>query len=105
MMSRLFRILSFVLALALIVGGWPLAARAQSGGERYTNAAVGVAFDLPAGWQVHATEGALLAATPDDIAQVEAGGAPVGLEEVPAGWEAPSKLWDSPAWRAAAGKG
>jgi hypothetical protein len=79
MMSRLFRILSFVLALALIAGGWPLAAHAQSGGERYTNAALGVAFDLPAGWQVRATDGALLAATPDDIAQVEAGGAPVGL--------------------------
>ncbi len=79
MMSRLFRILSPVLALALIVSGWPLTARAQSGSERYTNAALGVAFDLPANWQVHATEGELLAATPDDIAQVEAGGAPVGL--------------------------
>ena len=79
MMSRLFRILSPVLALALMMSGWPLAAHAQSGGERYTNAALGVAFDLPANWQVHATEGELLAATPDDIAQVEAGGAPVGL--------------------------
>ena len=32
-------------------------------------------------------------------------GAPVGLEEVPLNWEAPSKLWDSPAWRAAFGRG
>ncbi len=36
---------------------------------------------------------------------LERNGAPVALGDVPADWEAPSKLWDSPAWRAAAGKG
>ena len=36
---------------------------------------------------------------------LERNGAPVGLEEVPLDWEAPSRIWDSPAWRAAFGKG
>jgi predicted dehydrogenase len=36
---------------------------------------------------------------------LERSGAPVALDEVPPDWEAPWKLWDSPGWRAAAGKG
>ena len=33
-------------------------------GSRYENAQLGVAFDLPGGWQVDATENGLVAATP-----------------------------------------
>src|SRR5690606_15439435 len=52
--------------------------RAQTG-ARYENPQLGVAFDLPDGWQVDATGTGLVAAAPADLAIVQDGGIPEGL--------------------------
>jgi len=67
--------LIFVLALSLI----PAAALAQEGGQRYENPELGIAFDLPAGWEVAAGINKLAAAVPNDLATIQAGSAPEGL--------------------------
>jgi hypothetical protein len=77
MAARLLRTLSLICALTGCV--LPIPALAQDGGQRYDNPALGVAFDLPAGWQVAAEEDKLLAAAPADLSTVQEGGAPQGL--------------------------
>jgi len=65
-------------ALLLAVVALPIPVVAQTG-ERYQNPALGVAFDLPAGWAVDAQEAALIAGAPGDVALVQAGSPPQGL--------------------------
>ena len=66
MINRCRPLLALMCLVALLA---PLAppARAQDG-SRYENAQLGVAFDLPGGWQVDATESGLVAAAPADLA-------------------------------------
>src|SRR5690606_37693436 len=77
MINRCRPLLALMCLVALLA---PLAppARAQDG-SRYENAQLGVAFDLPGGWQVDATESGLVAAAPADLATVQEGGIPEGL--------------------------
>ncbi len=79
MTARLTRSRALLLALlALTVVALPIPVVAQTG-ERYQNPALGVAFDLPAGWAVDAQEAALIAGAPGDVALVQAGSPPQGL--------------------------
>ncbi|MBP8972531.1 MAG: hypothetical protein KBH93_01535 [Anaerolineae bacterium] len=79
MTARLFRSLTLLIALfALTLAALPVPALAQTG-ERYQNPALGIAFDLPAGWLVDAQERALIAGAPGDVALVQAGSPPQGL--------------------------
>jgi hypothetical protein len=71
------RLLALACALALALSAVP--AWAQDGAQRYEDLALGIAFDLPAGWQVVIGEDKLLAAMPDDISAVEQGAPPQGL--------------------------
>ncbi len=77
MSTRRFRLLALVCLAALMASTAPLA-QAQDG-SRYDNPQLGVAFDLPPGWQVEATESGLLAAAPDDLAAAREGAIPQGL--------------------------
>jgi len=52
---------------------------AQDAGQRYSNPGLGMAFDLPAGWQVSAGENGLIAASPDDLQAAQSGAVPSGL--------------------------
>jgi DNA-binding beta-propeller fold protein YncE len=70
---------SCLLALVGILSLLLLPALAQDAAQRYESAALGVAFDLPGGWQVDEGEGKLLAAAPADLPVVEQGGSPSGL--------------------------
>lgn len=79
MPARLSRSLTLLTALfALTLIALPAPALAQTS-ERYQNPALGVAFDLPAGWSVDAQERALIAGAPGDVALVQAGSPPQGL--------------------------
>ncbi|MEB2287111.1 MAG: hypothetical protein OZ934_03270 [Anaerolineae bacterium] len=79
MSARPIRSLTLLIILfALLLSALPALALAQTG-ERYQNSALGVAFDLPAGWSVDAQERALLAGAPGDVALVRAGSPPQGL--------------------------
>jgi hypothetical protein len=75
MFSRCARVFSLILILSL----FPLPVLAQDSSPRYESAALGVAFDLPAGWQVVEGENKLLAAAPADMPILEQGGMPSGL--------------------------
>ncbi len=77
MMTRLTCSLTLLIAL-LTLAAPPVPALAQTA-ERYHNPALGVAFDLPAGWQIDVRERALLAGAPGDVALVQAGNPPQGL--------------------------
>lgn len=77
MMSRLFRFLSLACIVALLGAAFP-AAFAQDG-QRYENPGLGVAFDLPAGWEVTEKNNSLIAATPADLTLAQAGDSPQGL--------------------------
>ena len=74
----------FPLALALLLVStlaWtslPPTVQAQDS-QRYKNLALGVTFDLPAGWQVNVENNILLAGTATDLVEIENGGAPQGL--------------------------
>ena len=67
-----------LICLTALLATLALPARAQDA-TRYENAQLGVAFDLPGGWQVDATESGLVAAAPADLAIVQEGGIPEGL--------------------------
>jgi hypothetical protein len=79
MMTRLACSLTLLIAL-LTLTARPVPAQAQTA-ERYHNPALGVAFDLPAGWQIEADvpARALLAGAPGDVALVQASNPPQGL--------------------------
>lgn len=81
MRVRLFRSLSLVCLITLLgstlPGGLPVLA--QTGGQRYENPALGIAFDLPAGWEVSESADRLIAATPDDLTAIENGQTPQDL--------------------------
>ena len=84
MSSRTLRIPSLAVAAVVILSMMapaPLVhkALARQDGERYDSRALGVSFDLPAGWDVSADDTGLIAAAPDDLTTVEAGGMPQGL--------------------------
>ncbi len=66
------------LILALIAALHPLTASAQDSGH-YENPVLGVAFDLPAGWEVADGNGQLAAAATGDLATIQGGGVPAGL--------------------------
>ncbi len=69
---------SYLLALIVILSLFPLPALAQDTAQRYESSTLGVAFDLPAGWQVVEGEDKLLAAAPADVPILEQGGVPSG---------------------------
>ncbi len=75
----MIRRLSCLFALIVLLGALPIPAAAQEGGQRYESTALGVAFDLPAGWQVSEAEDKLLAAAPADLPLVQQGSVPQGL--------------------------
>ncbi|WP_119068629.1 hypothetical protein [Aggregatilinea lenta] len=78
MINRAYRLLSLLCALAVLCGVLS-PAHAQEGGTRYDDPALGIAFDLPAGWNVQTNEAELFAAAPADLEAVLAGTAPEGL--------------------------
>jgi hypothetical protein len=69
-----YRILSI---MVLLVMGLPVLA--QDGVERYEAPPLGIAFDLPAGWEVAVGDNKLLAASPAELSTVQSGGAPQAL--------------------------
>ncbi|NLX10569.1 MAG: hypothetical protein GXY36_13010 [Chloroflexi bacterium] len=75
---RFWRFLALAGVLVLLAGSGVQGVRAQDG-QRYENPSLGIAFDLPAGWEVAAGERALLAGAPNDLVTVQAGGVPQGL--------------------------
>jgi hypothetical protein len=75
----IIRTLSLICLLALALSGFTAAVTAQEGSQRYDNRALGVAFDLPAGWEVVVDGSRLIAAAPADLAAVQAGDPPQGL--------------------------
>ena len=77
MIRRSLRALALILVLSLSL--FPLSVFAQEAGTRYESAALGVAFDLPAGWQVVEGESKLVAAAPADLPVLDQGGNPQGL--------------------------
>ena len=77
MIRRSLRALALILVLSLSL--FPLPVFAQEAGTRYESAALGVAFDLPAGWQVVEGESKLVAAAPADLPVLDQGGDPQGL--------------------------
>lgn len=79
MSIRFTRVISLAAALALLLGAVAAPVNAQGESQRYDSRAMGVAFDLPAGWIVSEGENKLLAAVPDDVALVEQGGIPNNL--------------------------
>ncbi|MBN1203032.1 MAG: hypothetical protein JXJ20_14375 [Anaerolineae bacterium] len=80
MKTRLIRYLLPVYVIALVLGGLiPVPALAQDGGERYVNAELGIAFDLPDGWDVAVQDDTLAAAAPLDLEMALAGDVPQGL--------------------------
>jgi hypothetical protein len=66
------------LALIVTLSMFPLAALAQDAAQPYESSALGVVFDLPAGWQVVEGDSTLLAAAPADIPILQEGGVPSG---------------------------
>lgn len=78
MKDRLPCLLSFALAIVLTLSALPALAQ-EGGGERFESAPLGVAFDLPAGWQVVTGDNRLLAGSPADLTAVEEGSLPAGL--------------------------
>jgi len=78
MTTRLIRSFAVIGLLVAILGTWPVAAQAQDG-ERYDNPALGVAFDLPGGWQVVTGPNMLIAGTPGDVTRIQEGDVPEGL--------------------------
>jgi len=65
--------------VVLLVSALPYHVQAQDS-TRYENALLGIAFDLPAGWEVVELENnRLLAAAPFDLQTVQEGGSPSGL--------------------------
>lgn len=84
MQTRLYRYLisaRIILACVVVFGAaGPLGgALAQEGGQPYTSPALGIAFDLPEGWEVSVADNRLAAAAPDDLAALTSGAAPAGL--------------------------
>ncbi|HML24037.1 MAG TPA: hypothetical protein PKD09_20440 [Aggregatilinea sp.] len=79
MINRGYRLLSLLCALAVLGALLPPAAHAQESGTRYEDPALGIAFDLPAGWEVETQDRELYAATRADLDAILAGGAPGGL--------------------------
>lgn len=79
MLNRHIRSLSLVCSLILALSALPIPALAQDGSQRYDNPSLGVAFDMPAGWQVTVEDEELIAAAPADLAAVQAGASPAGL--------------------------
>ncbi|MCD4687659.1 MAG: hypothetical protein K8S97_17160 [Anaerolineae bacterium] len=81
MTTRLFRRGALIVAAVLIVGLLPGFALAQDGGtgDRFESTGLGVAFDLPDGWQVIEEDGELIAGLPNDLATVQNGGPPATL--------------------------
>lgn len=77
MITRPRHLLALICLTALLATLAP-PARAQDS-TRYENTPLGVAFDLPGGWQVDAFESGLVAAAPADLATVQEGGVPEGL--------------------------
>lgn len=79
MQTRLYRYLVLAcIVLTAAVG--PLGgALAQGDGRPYSSPALGIAFDLPAGWEVAVEDNRLAAAAPDDLAALTSGTAPAGL--------------------------
>jgi hypothetical protein len=69
---------SWLLALIGVLSVFPLPVLAQDAAQRYESSALGVAFDLPAGWQVVEGDNMLLAAAPADIPVLQQGGEPSG---------------------------
>ncbi|MBN2306256.1 MAG: hypothetical protein JXQ72_17370 [Anaerolineae bacterium] len=71
----------FTLVCALVLSLIPVIppAAAQDGGARYEAPTLGIAFELPAGWQVQIERNQLIAAAPDDLNTIQAGGTPAGL--------------------------
>ena len=66
MSHRLSRWLVLPIVLALLGGLLP-SAHAQEEGQRFEDAALGIAFDLPAGWEVEVRDDELIAATRPDL--------------------------------------
>ncbi len=79
MSTRILRTLSLAVAACLILAAMVPVALARQDGERYESRALGVSFDLPAGWQVSADDTSLIAAAPADLAAAQAGDMPQGL--------------------------
>src|SRR5512145_1987875 len=73
MPTRLF-CLSCLILLAIL----PATVLAQSA-SRYENPSLGIAFDLPAGWEVAVDENRMVAAATNDLSTVQQGGVPDGL--------------------------
>ncbi|MCC6801170.1 MAG: pre-peptidase C-terminal domain-containing protein [Anaerolineae bacterium] len=67
-----------LLSLITLLGALVPPAWAQ-GGSRYDNPQLGVAFDLPAGWQVSADDERVIAGAPADLAAMQEGDVPQGL--------------------------
>lgn len=78
MSHRLSRWLVLPIVLALLGGLLP-SAHAQEEGQRFEDAALGIAFDLPAGWEVEVRDDELIAATRPDLDAVLTGEQPQGL--------------------------
>lgn len=76
---RRLRALSLVCVICLACGALPPAVLAQEGTQHYENAALGITFDLPAGWAVAAEDSELIAADPADLAAAQKGDVPQGL--------------------------
>lgn len=78
MTHRFTRWPTLLIVLALL-GGLSPAAHAQEDRPRFEDAALGIAFDLPAGWEVETRDDELIAATRPDLDAVLAGDQPQGL--------------------------
>lgn len=79
MNARWLRIIALVSVGVGLLGMLPGAGLAQDGGTRTEFPALGVAFDLPPGWEVEVTDNQLMAAAPGDLVTAQEGGAPAGL--------------------------
>ena len=77
MTIRRCRPLALLCLIALLAALVPPAGAQQ--GSRYDNPQLGVAFDLPAGWEVSASDERVIAGAPADLAAIQEGGVPQGL--------------------------
>lgn len=79
MQTRLYRYLVVVWMIMMLVADPLGGALAQESGRPYTSPALGIAFELPAGWEVAVEDNRLFAAAPDDLAALRSNTPPAGL--------------------------
>ncbi len=81
MVNGIRRYLALACTLTLVAALLPVPVAAQDdpGGARFESAPLGVAFDLPDGWDVVEASGALIAGLPGDVQAVQGGSTPSNL--------------------------